>query len=146
MVRKLPKSQIGPQTQLTDNFNFMQLLIQQCMPSGAVLEGFLRFPETIQDFPSTMGAPLSGYNISRGIHSGLNSSVTGFCFDSKLRKCREDLFFWSPRRKIGQLCKICVAALLETLREDPTVRVHDKQAVWKLLSKISRTTPVCHIT
>ena len=39
----------------------------------AVLEGFLRFPETTQDFPSTTGAPFFGYNISRGIHSGLNS-------------------------------------------------------------------------
>ena len=43
--------------------------------AGAVLEGFLRFPETTQDFPSTMGAPLFGYNISRGIHSGLNSGA-----------------------------------------------------------------------
>ena len=32
--------------------------------SGAVLEGFLRFLETTQDFPSTMGAPPFGYNIS----------------------------------------------------------------------------------
>ena len=43
--------------------------------AGAVLEGFLRFPETTQDFPSTMGASLFGHNVSRGIHSGLNSSV-----------------------------------------------------------------------
>ena len=43
--------------------------------TGAVLEGFLRFPETTQDFPSTMGAPLFGCNVSRGIHSGLNSGV-----------------------------------------------------------------------
>ena len=52
-------------------------LINACilLLTGAVLEGFLRFPETTQDFPSTMGAPLFGYNISRGIHSGLNSSV-----------------------------------------------------------------------
>ena len=42
---------------------------------GAVLEGFLRFPETTQDFPSTMGAALFGYNVSRGIHSGLNSGI-----------------------------------------------------------------------
>ena len=28
----------------------------------------------------------------------LNSGVTGFCFNSKLRKSREDLFFWSPPR------------------------------------------------
>ena len=42
---------------------------------GAVLEGFLRFPETTQDFPSTMGVSLFGYNISRSTHSGLNSSV-----------------------------------------------------------------------
>ena len=37
--------------------------------------------------------------------------------------------------------KICVVASLETLREDPTVRIHDKQAAWKLLSKMSRTAP-----
>ena len=37
--------------------------------------------------------------------------------------------------------KICVAASLETLHEDLTVRIRDKQAAWKLLSKISRTTP-----
>jgi len=43
--------------------------------AGAVLEGFLRFPEATQDFPSTMGAPLFGYNISRGIHSRLTSGV-----------------------------------------------------------------------
>ena len=43
--------------------------------SGAVLGGFLRFPETTQDFPSTMGAALFGYKVSRGIHSGLNSGV-----------------------------------------------------------------------
>ena len=43
--------------------------------TGAVLEGFLRFPETTQDFPLTMGAPLFSYNVSRGIHSGLNSGV-----------------------------------------------------------------------
>jgi len=37
--------------------------------------------------------------------------------------------------------KICVVPSLETLREDPTVRIRDKQASWKLLSKISRTAP-----
>jgi len=45
------------------------------LPAGAVLEGFLRFPEPTHDFPSTMGAPLFGYNASRGIHSELNSGV-----------------------------------------------------------------------
>jgi len=52
---------------------------RQDRASGAVLEGFLRLPETTQshDFPLTMGAPLFGYNISRGIHSGLNSSSQG---------------------------------------------------------------------
>ena len=35
----------------------------------------------------------------------LNSGVTGFCFELNLRKCSDDLFFWSPRRKIGDLCK-----------------------------------------
>ena len=43
--------------------------------------------------------------------------------------------------KVEIFTKICVAASLETLREDPTVRIRDKQAVWKLLSKISRTAP-----
>ena len=32
---------------------------------------------------------------------------------------------------------------MKTLREDPSVRVRDKQAIWKLLSKISRTAPAC---
>ena len=63
-------------------------------PAGAALEGFLRFPETTQDFSSTMGVPLFGYNVSRGVHSGLNSGDTGFCFDLKLRKCSEDRFFY----------------------------------------------------
>jgi len=74
--------------------------------SGAVFEEFLRFPETTQDFPSMMGAPLFGYNVSRGVHSGLNSGVTGFCFYLNLRKCSEDLFFlvttkenWRPSQK-----------------------------------------------
>ena len=51
--------------------------------TGVVLEGFLRFPETTQDFSSTMGVPFFRYKVSRGIHSGLNSSVTGFCFEVK---------------------------------------------------------------
>ena len=96
-----------------------------------------------------MGVPLFGYNVSgasaRGIHSGLNSGVTGFCFDSKLRKCSEDPFFFGRHEgKLEIFTKICrVAASLETLREDPTVRFRDKQAVWKLLSEISRTSPAC---
>ena len=40
--------------------------------------------------------------------------------------------------------KKCVAASLETLHEDPTVRVCDKQTVWKLLSKIFTTTPLSY--
>ena len=53
-------------------------------------------------------------------------------------------FLWSPRRKIGDFRKNlyeCVAVSMKTVCEDPTVRVRDKQAVWKLLSEISRTTP-----
>ena len=33
--------------------------------------------------------PVQGF---RGIHSMLNNSVTGFCFESKLRKSSDDLF------------------------------------------------------
>ena len=87
------------------------------LKAGVVLEGFLRFLETTQDFPSMMGVLLFSYNVSRGIHSGLNSSVTGFCFDSKLGNVVKTfiyLFFWSPKN--------CVAASLETLREDLTAR------------------------
>ena len=68
----------------------------------------MRFPEITQDFPSMMGAPLISYGVARGIHSGLNSGVTSFCFDSKLRKCSEDLFFlgatkenWRPLQKFA---------------------------------------------
>jgi len=53
----------------------MKIITAYDTQTGAVLEGFLRFPETTQDFPSMMGVPLFSYNISRGIHSGLNSGV-----------------------------------------------------------------------
>ena len=114
------------------------------MHTGAVLEGFLRFPETTQDFLSTMGAALFGYNVSRGIHSGLNSGVNRPLFHLLVKEMQ-----WRPfifRRHEGKLetfAKICVVASLETLHEDPTVRIRDKQAAWKLLSKISRTAPGC---
>ena len=110
--------------------------------AGAVLEGFLRFPETTQDFPSTMSAPLFGYNISRGIHRGLNS---GFNWPFFQRKWGDGLFFFfffgRHEGKLETFAKNCAVASLETLREDPTVRIRDKQAAWKLLSKISRTAP-----
>jgi len=54
--------------------------------TGAVLKGFLRFPETTQDFPSTMGAPLLGYNLSRGIHSRLNSGVNWPLFTLEVKE------------------------------------------------------------
>jgi len=48
-------------------------------------------------------------------------------------------FFGRHEGKLETFSKICIAASLETLHEDPTVCVRDKQAVWKLLSEISRT-------
>ena len=45
------------------------------------------------------------------------------------RKCSEDIFFGRHEGKLETFAKICVAASLETLCEDPTIRVHDKQAV-----------------
>jgi len=72
-----------------------------------------------------MGAPLFSYKVSRGMHSRLNSGVTGFCFDLKLRKCSEDPFFvvfGHHEGKLETFAKICVAVSLENLREDPTVR------------------------
>ena len=109
-------------------------------PGAAVLEGFLRFPETTQGFPSMMGAPFFSYKVSRGIHSGLNSGVTGFCFDLKLRKCSEDLFFFffgCHEGKLETFTKICVAASLETLRKDPTVLALQKSATNKLFGNYS---------
>jgi len=55
---------------------------------------------------------------------------------------KENLFFFGRHEgKLETFAKICVAASMETLCEDPTVRVPNKQAVWKLLSEISRTAP-----
>ena len=47
-------------------------LINACilLLTGAVLEGFLRFPETTQDFPSTMGAPLSATTFHEAYTAG----------------------------------------------------------------------------
>ena len=90
-----------------------------------------------------MGTPLFSYKVSQSIHSMLNSSVTGFRFESKLRKSSDDLFLvamkenWRPSQN---LCR----SITETLREDPSIRAMQspqQQAVWKLLSKISRTAP-----
>jgi len=72
-------------------------------------------------------------------------AVTGFCFQSKLRKCSKDLFFWSPRRKIGDLRKNLCCSVTGNFawrsHHTHTAKVRNKQAVWKLLSKISRTAP-----
>jgi len=117
-----------------------------CMP-GADLEGFLRFPETTQDFPLTMGTPLFSYKVLRGTHSGLNSSVTGFCFDTKSRKCSEDFFFGRHEGKLETFAKnLCCSITGNPARRSHrtcTAKVCNKQAVWKLLSKISRTAPAC---
>jgi len=59
------------------------------------------------------------------------------CFDSKLEKCSEDIFLGRHEGKLETFAKICVAVSLETLREDPSVRVRNKQTNWKLLSEIS---------
>ena len=58
---------------------------------------------------------------SRGIHGMLNSGVTGFCLDSKLRKSSEDHFFYFGHHEgeLETLAKICVAVSLETLHEIP---------------------------
>jgi len=67
----------------------------------------------------------------------LNSGVIGFCFDSKLRKCSEDLFFGHHEGKLETFAKICVAMSLETLHEDPTVRALQKSATNRLFGNYS---------
>ena len=62
-----------------------------------------------------MGTPLFSYKVSQGMHSVLNSSVTGFGFESKLRKSNDVLFFGHHKGKLEAFTKICVAASLETL-------------------------------
>jgi len=85
--------------------------------TGAVLEGFLRFPETTQDFPSMLGAPLFGHNVSRGIHSGLNSGVNWPLFQLLGNAVKTFFFFWSPRRKIGDLRKnLCCSVTRNSVR------------------------------
>jgi len=93
-----------------------------------------------------MDTLLFSYKVSQGIHSVLNSSVIGFCYESKLRKSYDDCFFFGGYEgKLETFAKICVAASLETLHKDPTIRALQKSATtgcWKLLSEISRTAPV----
>ena len=52
----------------------------------------------------------------------LNSGVTGYCFDPKLRKSSEDLFLVATKENWGP-SQICAA-----LCEDPTVRALQKSA------------------
>jgi len=87
---------------------------------------------------TTMGMPLFGYKVSRGIHSVLNSGVTGFCFDWRLRKSSEDLFSWSPRRKIGELCKNLWCSVTENSAQNPTIRVLQKSVTTGCLETTQR--------
>jgi len=57
----------------------------------------------------------------------LNSGVTGFLFRVKIKKSSDDLvffffFFGRHEGKLETFAKICVAASLETLCKDPTIR------------------------
>ena len=106
--------------------------------SGAVIEGFLRFPETTQDCPSTMGTPFFSYKVSQGIHSMLNSSATGFCFESMLKKSRDDLFLVATKENWRSSQKICVGASLETLHEDPSLHALQKSATTGCLETTQR--------
>ena len=123
-----------------------------------VLERFLMLPEITQDLSFDDGYAPFSYMVSRSIHSVLNSSsVTGFCFKLKLKKSIVMTFFWSPRRKTGGLCKKSVLQHHRKLWQKFVLQrqlklcvkippyVHCKcprqQAVWKLLSEISRTAP-----
>ena len=104
------------------------------MYTGAVLEGFLRFPETTQDLSSMMGTSLFSYKVSRGIHSRLNSGVTGFCFDSKLRKCGEDLFFLVVMKENWIFLQKFV---LQHHWKLPTIRALQKSATNRLFGNYS---------
>ena len=90
----------------------------------------------------TMGTLLFSYKVSWGIHSVLNSGVTGFCFESKLKKSSEDLFFGCHEGKLETFGKISIAASLETLHKDSTVHCKSPQQQ-AVLNEISRTAPVC---
>ena len=122
-------------------------LLKHSTYSGAVLEGFLRFPETTRDCPLTMGMPLFSYmyKVSRGIYSVLNSGITGFWFKLKLRKSSDDLFLlvatkenWRPSQKfvLQRHWKLC-------MKIPPYSHCKSlwQQAVGNYSAKISRTAP-----
>jgi len=85
-----------------------------------------------------MGTPLFSYKVSRSIHSVLNSGVTGFCFDWKLRKSSEDLFFGRHEEKLETFAKICAAASLETLRKDTNICILQKSTTTGCLETTQR--------
>jgi len=94
-----------------------------------------------------MGTPIFSYKVSRGIHSVLNGGVTGFCFELKLRKSSDDFFLvamkenWRPSQKfvLQHHWKLCTKIQPYVYCQSPR-----QQAVWKLLSEISRTAPDVH--
>ena len=93
--------------------------------------------------PSSMVTPLFSYKVSRDIHSVLNSSVTGFCLESKLRKSSDDPFFGCHERPSQKF--VLQHHWKRFVKIPPYVHCKSQrqQAVWKLLSAISRTAPVC---
>jgi len=86
------------------------------------------------------------YKASRGTHSVLNNCVTGFCSELKLRKSSDDHFFGRHKGKLETFAKFVLQRHWKLCAKIPPY-MHSKsprqQNVWKLLSKISRTTPEC---
>ena len=109
---------------------------------GAVLEGFLRFPEATQDSSRDNGyAPFLLQRFTKHTQHA-EQWCYWLLFQLKAKKNLVKIFFFGCHKgKLETFAKICVAASLETLREDPTVCVCVKQADWKLFSEISRTPP-----
>ena len=65
----------------------------------------------------------------------LNSSVTGFCFESKLS---DNLFFLVATRENCRPLQKFVTASLETVREDPTIRTLQKSMTTGYLETTQR--------
>ena len=119
--RSLPGSQDG-----------FFLLFSSIYIQGQFWRDFWGFQKPLRICPSmTMGIPFFSYKVSRGIHSVLNSGVAGFCFEFKLRNLVSKTFFWSSRRKIGDLRKnLCCSITGNSAPRSHytcTVKIRDKR-------------------
>ena len=102
-------------------------------------DGFWGFQKPLRIFPRRWVRPFSATAFHEAYTVGWIAVLTGLCFDSK---CSEDRFFWSPRRKIGDLRKnLCCSVTGNSARRSHRTRPRQTGCLETTQRNLYRTAP-----